>query len=448
MKKVLVLGAGQSAPYLIQHLLTRAEKHDWFVTVGDRDLQLAQKRIANHPRGSAIQFDVNDAGLRDAEFSKATVIVNLLPPTLQPLIAWTCVQQKRHMVSASYRDDNIRSLDADAKRNGVLILTEVGLDPGFDLMSAMSLIHRIRENGGRIESLESYGSGVLAPEASVNPLRYCITWNARNVVMSAEHGAQYRKDGCIKIVPWHHVFQHSWPFDVDGIGPMEAYPNRDSLSYEQIFGLKYAHTMIRGTLRYPGWSETWHQIVRLGLPNEHLRIPNLHDRSYAEIVEMFLPPGINGTSLEQRTASFLNVSPTGRIMDNLRWLGLFSDEQIGIEGETGADAMIHLLRTKLRLPDDVPDAVIIVHRFEVCYPDDNGRKEVITSTFTHRGEPGVTTAMAKAVGLPAGAATEMILTGRIPLTGCHMPTHEMIYAPILEALRGYGLEFKETYESV
>lgn len=443
MKNILVLGAGASTPYLISYLLQHAEQHDWFITVGDRDERLAAQRVNGHPRGGATFFDMGDLTLRATLIKKADLVVNLLPATLQPQVAQDCVEHGAHMVSASYRDARVRQLDHAARRAGVLILTEVGLDPGIDIMSAMEIIHRIRQRGGYIESFLSYGSGVPAPEVNANPLRYCITWNPRNVVMSAEHGAQYMVDGQIKIVPWHHVFHHSWPVELAGVGQMEAYPNRDSLSYLTVFGLERCRTMIRGTLRYPGWSETWAEIVKLGLPNEHHRIPRLNERSYAELVEMFLPRAASGSRLEGRVANFLDISATGRIMENLRWLGLFSNERVGIEGETAADAMIHLLRTKLPLPPGARDMVAIVHELVACYTNESERRERIVSTFKHFGEPDGVTAMARTVGLPAAIAVRLILTGELPLTGCVLPTHERIYGPILGELAAEGMVFEE-----
>ncbi|HRX84971.1 MAG TPA: saccharopine dehydrogenase C-terminal domain-containing protein, partial [Phycisphaerae bacterium] len=226
MKHILVLGAGQSSPFLIHHLLQLAERHDWFVTVGDRDAELAAQRLNKHARGQAVAVDANDISLLATLIKKANLVVNLLAPAFQHQIAIECVDLRAHMVSASYRDRNVRELNGEAQRKGVLILNEVGLDPGIDHMSAMKVIDQIRSRGGRITSFVSYGSGVPAPDSCSNPLRYAITWNPRNVVMSSEHGAQYMISGKIKIVPYPDVFARSWPVQVDGICTMEAYPNR------------------------------------------------------------------------------------------------------------------------------------------------------------------------------------------------------------------------------
>jgi saccharopine dehydrogenase-like NADP-dependent oxidoreductase len=448
MKQVLVLGAGQSSPYLIHHLLGLADAEDWFITVGDVDIDLARERVGDHQRASAIQIDVNDATVRSAQIKHADVVVNMLGPQHQDLVAWDCVSLGRHMLSVSYRTQAARDLDADARREGVLLLFELGLDPGIDHMSAMSLIRRVHEEGGKITGFCSYGSGIPAPEQETNPFNYVITWNPRNVVMSSEYGAQYMEDGLIKIVPWHHVFHHTWDVDVQGVGTLEAYPNRDSLSYMESFGLNDVRTMIRGTLRYPGWSETWSTIVRLGLPNEDLRIPDLAERTYREVVEMFLPLNVSGPRIEARLGRFLDVSPTGRIMQNLKWLGLLSEEKTGCRGDTSAAMLIDLLSQKLRLEPGQRDVVVLVHELDVEYPGSSRAPERITSTLVAQGDPGGFTAMAKTVGLPTALAVKLLLRGELSLRGSHIPTDPSIFDPILAELESAGLVFEETVSDV
>ena len=446
MKNVLVLGSGQSSTYLVAKLLEDAVEEDLFVTVGDRDLAVAAACIGDHPRGAAVRLDINDAGLRSAEIERSALVLNMLPSTFHNLVAWDCVAHGRDMLSVSYRDQTTRDLDLDAKRQGILLLSEMGLDPGIDHISAMALINQIQAAGGRIEAFRSYGSGIPAPHQAHNPLRYVLTWDPRNVVMAGQGVAQYLDDGDIKIVPCHHVFQHTWPCEVEGVGTLEAYANRDALSYMQSFGLEHVRTMIRGTLRYPGWSETWSQIVRLGLPNETLRIPELGQRSYAEVVEMFLPSDMRGTSIEQRTALYLQISPTGRIMENLRWLGLFSKEPIGCSGDTSCAMMVHLLKQRLPLAADQRDLVLLVHELEVAYAD--RPRERVTSTFVMEGEPGGFSAMSRSVGLPVAIAAKLKLRGELSLTGSLIPTHPAIYEPILAEIKAAGLQFTERRESL
>ena len=449
MKRILVLGAGQSAPYMISYLLDKAEKYNWFVTVGDRDPGLAKKAVKRHPKGSSIAFDINDSEMRWKQVESADVVINFLPPSFQYLLALSCIEKGTHMITASYQDEHMSHLNREAHSKGILILNEMGLDPGIDHMSAMSLIKTVKDRSGKIDVFKSYGSGLPAPDSASNPLGYVITWNPNNVVMAGEKGAQYLYKGKIKVLPHHEVFQRTWSVELDGVGKMEAYPNRDSLQYKELFGLDNVHTMIRGTLRYPGWSEIWLQIVRLGLANDTIQLANLKNITYREFVEMFLPLYVSSSKLEHRVANFLNISPTGNIMQKMEWLGLFSDEPVQCkQGNTAADVLVDLLKRKLKLPKNGKDMVAIVHEIEAFFPEEKNRREKITSTFVHYGETDGFTAISQTVGLPAALAAELLLIEKLPITGCHIPTHPAIYPVVLKELKNLGYKFKEKTEEI
>lgn len=450
MKEILVLGAGQSAPHLIRHLLEHADAGGFRVTVADRDPELAASRVGGHPRGRAIGFDAaadaDDAGAEGDPIAAADLVVSLLPPPLQPAIARRAVAGGTSMISASYTDPKVRALDAEARHRGVLLLNEMGLDPGIDHMSTMALFDRVRAEGGEVEAFESYGSGVPAPDSRSNPLGYAVTWNPRNVVMAGRDGAQYLRDGQIRRRTWRRVFGETWPVEVDGVGMMEAYPNRDALVYRDAFGLAGAHTLIRGTLRWPGFAESWHAVVLLGLPDEALAVPGLPERSWAELVEMHLPEGFGGGTgdVAGRVAAFLGLDPEGPVIEKLRWLGLFDDAPIGGAAATPAEALAGLLSRRLTLPPGGRDMVVLHHGLTVRYPGDSHQR--LTSTLVEYGEPGGITAMARTVGLPAAIAARLVLAGHLDLAGCHIPTEPGIYRPVLAELEREGLRFRALEE--
>lgn len=447
MKNVLILGAGQSSPYLISYMLKHAAEFDWFITVCDKDYSLANSRINGHVRGTALEFDVNDERQRTTLISKADIVINFLAPIFQFQIASDCLAHGKNCVTASYENPRVVDLHKDAERKGIIILNEMGLDPGIDHIMALSIIEKIKARKGVITSFTSYGSGLPAPDSINNPLKYAITWNPRNVAMAGESGAQYMEEGKIKVLSQTQVFNRTWTVDVEGVGTLEAYPNRDSLVYIDEFHLEYVHTMIRGTLRYPGWCETWSQLIKLGIPNEIMRIPNLNQMTYEEFTSMFLPINLCGTKLETRVATYLGINPTGKIMENLRWLGLFSKEKISDDPKTAAEVLTNLLKEKLTLPSGGRDMVILVHELEASFSDTNKRERII-STMVHYGEPNGLTAIAKTVGLPAGIAAKLILTNQLSLSGCYIPIIPQIYTPVMEELRKEGIDFTEKVEYI
>ncbi len=443
MQTVTVLGAGQSAPFLIRYLLERAEDSDLIIQVADRDPAAAASRVAGHARGRSFGLDIRNEEERAKAVVESDLVVNLMPPPFQPDIVRSCIAAGKSMVSASYMPKEVAELSKEAEDKGVLILCEMGLDPGIDLMSAAEIIHRIQAQGGQVESFFSYGAGLPEPGVETNPLGYCITWNPRNVVMAADKGAEFLRNGKIKVSPWHQIFGAAWPVEVPGLGRFDAYPNRDSLSYRKILGIESAHTLIRGTLRYPGWCQLWHQLVRLGLPDEDKHIPGLAEHSYRDLLEMFLPDDSQDQELAARTAAALGLTPDAREIQQMEWLGLFSEQPIGAGARTPAEALVALLRQSLPLPEGVRDMVLLHHEIEACFPREAGRRERILSTFTDFGLPGGHTAMSRTVGLPAALGALAILGGSLDLAGCHIPTTARIYEPILASLRAEGLEFRE-----
>lgn len=446
MPKLVILGAGRSTPYLIRRLVDKAGEQNWDIVVADMDVEMAQKRIGPSGKGRALKLNATEEPELKGVIEGADVVANLLAPRFQVAVARNCVEAGAHMVSVSYLSEKTRELDGWAKEKGVMLLAEMGLDPGIDHMMAMEAVNKAREGGGKILSFRSFGSGVPSPESKSNPMDYLITWNPWNVAMSGQAGAQYMLDGQIRIVPHRRLFLHTWPVEVEGVGTLEAYPNRDSLSYRDHFELNGVRTMIRGTLRWPGYCETWAKIVKLGIPNDSLHIPDLASRSPRDVVSMFLPIPVAPELVEEAATLFLELNPTGQIMDKLRFLGLFDKEPCGAPGSTAAEMLSHLLQKHLAPKDGDRDMVILVHQMDIRYGREENPCERMTYTMVDQGDACGLSAMARTVGLPTALAMEMMLEGELELPGCILPTAPEIYPRVLERLRGEGLRFNMSVE--
>lgn len=231
MKKVVILGAGRSAPYLIRRLVDLGPEQGWETVVADMDINAALDRIGGAPQARAMRLDATEEPELAAAIKGADVVCNLLAPRFQAAVARHCVEEGAHMVSVSYLSEETRELEGWARDQNVMLLGEMGLDPGIDHMMAMDAVKDVRADGGKILSFRSFGSGVPAQDSISNPLKYLITWNPWNVATAGQAGAQYLVDDQIRIVPHRRLFLHTWPVEVEGVGTLEAYPNRDSLSY-------------------------------------------------------------------------------------------------------------------------------------------------------------------------------------------------------------------------
>ncbi|MHB1922605.1 MAG: saccharopine dehydrogenase C-terminal domain-containing protein, partial [Chitinophagaceae bacterium] len=240
MKNILLFGAGKSTTFLIEYLLDHAPKNKWHLTVVDNDLQLIRTKIGKSYFATAESFDIHEEEKRKRVLSHADLVISLLPTQLHSKIAIDCLAFGKNLITASYLDDEIKKLNGEIKKAGLLFLYEAGLDPGIDHMSAMNLIHSIQKKGGTILSYRSFCGGLLAPESFDNPWDYKISWNAKNVVSAGVSGAKYKEKGEIKEVSYEKLFDPKRTTYVEGLGKMAFYPNRDSLPYLDLYGLQEA----------------------------------------------------------------------------------------------------------------------------------------------------------------------------------------------------------------
>jgi saccharopine dehydrogenase-like NADP-dependent oxidoreductase len=440
MKHVLVLGAGLVARPLVEYLLDQPDVH---VTVASRTASKAEALVAGAPNGRAVAFDITkDSGKLGAMVAKADLAVSLLPYTFHVQVAEACVAHGCHLVTTSYVKDEMRALDAKAKEAGVILLNEIGLDPGIDHMSAMQIIDRVHAAGGEVVSFRSYCGGLPAPDANDNPLGYKFSWSPRGVILAGRNDARFLEKGEIVDVPNERLFATHTVIWVAGLGDLEAYPNRDSTPYIDLYDIPETKTMYRGTLRNLGWCDVMQKLNALGYFSLEER-DDLVGKTFRQVMAE-LVDAEEMDDLRETVAVALNVAPNSGVMMTIGWLGLLDDAPVPTE-ETLLDVLATQMLVKMGYDENERDMIILLHDFTAQYPD---RKERITSTMLDFGAPEGDTSMARTVGLPAAVASRYILEGRIDLTGVHIPVVPEIYEPVLQELERLGIEMEETVKQL
>ena len=442
MKKILILGAGRSTVSLIRYLASQAAKFDWHVTVADVDLKVAESKIQGNSRASAVALNIENEEERVAQIKQADLVVSMLPAAMHAMVAKDCVNWGKHMATASYVSDQMRQLDKEARHKGLLLLNECGLDPGIDHASAMKVIDEVHAEGGEILSFKSFCGGLVAPESNDNPWGYKVTWNPRNVVLAAQGpAAHYLDGGEIKYIPYNRIFLQTERIRVDGHGAFDAYANRDSLSYQQPYGLRNAKTLLRGTLRLPGFCRGWHVFVKLGLTDDTYVIREANKFTYTSLLSAYLP----GTGdVKTRLINFMGMEADSEVIERIGWLGFFDDAKIELKEGTPAQLLQHLLEKKWVLRADDMDMVVMQHLFEVDVKNNPQLPSTIISSLVVKGEDPEHTAMAKTVGIPLGICVKNFLSGRFALHGVQIPTQKEIYLPLLSEMQEHGIVFEET----
>lgn len=440
MKKILVIGAGRSTSSLIQYLLFNAEQEGWFLTIADQSKELASKSANNHERAKAIAFDVNNEEERMRLIDESDLVISMLPAHMHISVAKDCVKYKKHMVTASYVSKEMKELNNDAVNAGVVLMNEIGVDPGIDHLSAMRVIDHIRESGGKLEAFETFTGGLIAPESDNNPWNYKFTWNPRNVVLAGQGVCKFIQNGKYKYIPYHKLFRRTEIIDIAGHGKFEGYANRDSLQYRSIYGLDDIPTMYRGTLRKPGFCRAWDVFVQLGATDDSYIMDGSESMTHRDFINSFL--AYNETdSVELKFKHYLNIRQDDVDMfDKFVWLGIFDNTPVGLPNSTPAQMLQCILEKKLSLEEGDKDMIVMWHRF--LY-EQNGEHKELHSSMVVKGDDPIYTAMAKTVGLPVAIATKMILNGTITTPGVHIPISKEIYEPILDELENYGVHFEE-----
>ncbi len=437
MKRVLVLGAGLVAKPLVRYLLDKGHR----VILASRTVSKAEKMIAGHPNGEAHSLDLQDEESLAARLDGCDLAVSLVPFAFHPTVARLCIDRKKPMVTTSYVSPEMQELDAPAREAGVTVLNEIGVDPGIDHMSAMRVIDSVRSKGGQVVAFKSYCGGLPAPEANDNPFGYKFSWAPRGVLLASRNSAEYLLDGRKVQVPGERLFRDMHILQVEGHGDFEAYPNRDSISYIEIYGLEGIKTLFRGTLRNMGWCDCVYNYRRLGLLD--LEEIDVEGKTYAQLMRQIVGCG-EQDDLRQATARKLSIPPDALPAWNLQWLGMFSDRKLEGARISPLDALGDLMFEKLAYRPGERDMIVLYHDFRAVFPD--GHEERIVSQLIDYGIEGGDSSMSRTVSLPAAVAAHLILKGAVTAKGVLRPVIPEIYNPVLDELATLDINCEERSE--
>lgn len=441
MKNILLLGAGLSCSSLIRYLLQNAEKEQWYLTIVDQSKAVIEKKINGSKYAKAKVFNALDPAERRPEIQKADIVISMLPARFHVDVAKDCIEFKKNLITPSYVSPEMKVLNEEAKAAGIIIMNEIGVDPGIDHMSAMRVIDAIRDAGGEMKIFESFTGGLVAPESDDNPWNYKFTWNPRNVVLAGQGGAaQFIQEGLYKYIPYFKLFRRTEIIEIDGYGRFEGYANRNSLMYREIYGLEGIPTIYRGTLRRVGFSRAWDVFVQLGATDDSYTLEGSEHMTNRDFINSFLPYNHSDT-VELKLRHYMKIDLDDSLWDKLVWLGIFDDsKKIGLKNATPAQMLQSILEEKWQLKPEDKDMIVMYHKFVYKL---KGELKEITSEMVNIGEDQIFTSMSNTVGLPLGICVKKVLNGTINLSGVILPTHKDVYEPILKELENYGIVFKE-----
>ena len=438
MKNILVLGAGLVSKPGVRYLLSQPEFN---ITVASRTIEKAQAIVKGFSNGSAIQLNVKNTEILIELIHKNDIVISLLPWTHHVKIAELCLSQNTHMATTSYVSEDMKALDSEVKKRNLIFLNELGVDPGIDHMSAMKIIDDVHKDGGKILHFYSFCGGLPAPEHNNNPFGYKFSWSPKGVVLASQNSARFLENGEEITIDGTNLFENPRKEYIENLGTFEVYPNRDSLPYKNLYGLKDASTVMRGTYRNIGWCETLKAIVDIGLIDE-TPDNSLKEKTYQQMVRELLN-NTESKSIRYDVAHTLNIDQNSPILDRLEWLGLFSDKNV-MKFDNKLDNLSELLQKKLYFKPDERDMILLQHKFIIKNEkNEKNEKKLITSTLIEYGILNGDSSMARTVSLPLAIGVKLILNDKINLTGVRIPIMKEIYEPVLLELEQLGIKMNE-----
>lgn len=437
LKEILVFGAGRVAKPCVDYLLRDGENH---VTVVDMDAGNVERVTAGRPNATGLARNaVEEAAALIAEI-RPQVVINLLPAAFMAPVAALCIEAGVPCVNPSYIKEDMRALDEKARQAGVLLLCELGLDPGIDHMSAARTIRSIHDQGGEIESFWSCCGALPSLKDNTNPFGYKLSWAPAGLIGASKREARIMQDGEVVVRPAGDTFRFPSLVEIEGLGWFEEYANADSLPYVDLYGMPEVKNVYRGTLRYLGWSETIRKMLDMGLfEQEEMDLSGL---TFAGLTRKLT--GIpENEDLEAVLPKLLNLEPYAAVLMRLRWLGLLDEEPIPMMRGSARDVVSHLYFEKLVFAGQEQDLVVMEHRYTARMPGKE-TPSLYKSTLVDYGVPGGETSVARTTGLPPAIGASLILDGKLGLTGVQAPVLPEIYEPALALLEAEGISFTET----
>ncbi|KAG5342644.1 Saccharopine dehydrogenase [NADP+, L-glutamate-forming] [Termitomyces sp. T112] len=439
IKKVLLLGSGFVARPCAEYIVREPSNE---LTVACRTLEKAKALVEGLPSTTAVSLDVLDTPALEAAVAAHDLVISLIPYTYHAAVISAAIKGKTHVVTTSYVSPVMRELDAAAKEAGIVVLNEIGLDPGIDHLYAVKTIDEVHAKGGKVKKFLSYCGGLPAPECSDNPLGYKFSWSSRGVLLALLNSASFFASGQILSVPGSELMSHAKPYYISPAFAFVAYPNRDSTPFSKWYNIPEAETVVRGTLRYQGFPEFIGALVKLGWLDQTEKPWLVDSLTWAEVTQKAIGASDAAESTlvtrVKQLCSFPDDSEATRIISGLRWIGLFSQtEKVASRAGNLLDTLCARLETLMKYEEGERDLVMLQHKFVVEWAD--GTEQTLTSTLEAYGSPKGHSAMALTVGLPAGIATQLVLDGVLSTPGVQAPYSKEICDPIREILEREGL---------
>ncbi|TCD71109.1 hypothetical protein EIP91_000203 [Steccherinum ochraceum] len=458
-KKVLMLGSGMVAGPAVDEICSWKDVE---LVVASNILPEAQRLVSKHAAGTAISLDVSDWSKVESLINESDIVISLLPVPFHPKVAEACIQYKKNLVTASYISPAMQALHDRAVSADVLLMNEIGLDPGIDHCSAISMLSDLEAQNKRVVSFTSFCGGFPAPDNAEDvPLKYKFSWSPKGVLSAALNGARFKLWDKVDEIAGKDLLHQSFPnLPISEVLKLEGIANRDSLPYGDTYNLRPdIRTLFRGTLRYAGFSSLMHQFKAIGLLDP---AASIHAPTWSHFVPTAMAAQLgravphDAASVRSALADLLGpAQDTTELVQAMEWFGIAPGQQPNSIDDAllpkspapPIDVFAALLAHKLRYLPDERDLVVLSHEIVAADPT-TGQEEIHASSLMAYGTLEAS-AMSRCVGLPVAFAARAVLDGDVRARGVQGPgVEKAVYGRVLSELQRVGLGMKDSVKKL
>jgi len=265
MKKVYaIIGSGRQGVSAAYDLALNGDAQKIYLIDRDKDTLNSAMEYINSRFGKdmaeAVLSEISDKSIIGKYLSQSDAAVSAVPYYYNLDLSKLAIETKTHFFDFGGNTDVVKSqlsLDLPARKAGVSIVPDCGMDPGMNISLIMYVLSQFDE----CNSVKSYGAGLV--QNPTPPWNFALSFHVNGLTNEYYGKSLGLHDG--ELAEFNCFSEREFLDFPKPIGKLEAAVTSGGLSTLPISLKGKVHNLINKTLRYPGHWDRFEAFSDLGL---------------------------------------------------------------------------------------------------------------------------------------------------------------------------------------
>lgn len=240
----------------------------------------------------------------------SALAIPFIPSIFHLKIAKICIKYRVNMITSNMINEEIKSLEQEIINNDMLIIPELGLQPGLDHLLCTKVINEMKKEQKEVVSVEIWCGLVPSPECMNNPIMHKFAFSPKqNIDVLNSDTRQLINGKIVRINKMNNYEVSSSLLHDRKFHPslnLEGIFTEDALEFKEKHNLDHCDTVIIGVVRYKWYSLIIHVYKLLGLLNSDRIISEDKYKNWKMFFNSEVLLKKNTTNDNESTFSFLN----------------------------------------------------------------------------------------------------------------------------------------------